>query len=278
MMVNKRIYDMVKRFEVLTRTESDHFPLICELDCKFMSHSSRESVLSEINFISYKWCTSKENDFQEKLNDEYTSEKLDNIRGLLNQTPGINNVDKIVTLLQDSFRYWCGCMTVKPRQNHLNRQPPWYDDECRTIKKQKFKFLDMFAKTCTQFFYYQFRNLRNKFKHLVRAKAKSYMDSMRKKVEDSIDDQKKFWNQVKKLTLTGLSGSADSAKTWFDYYKELLNRKPQSVDKEFDKHVTEFIEAHDASCILCQNNASEGGPELEKLNSEVTEEEVKINI
>ena len=198
MMVNTRIYDMVKRFEILTRTESDHFPLTCELDCKFMSHSSGESVLSEINFTSYKWCTSKENDFQEKLNDEYTSEKLDNIRGLLNQTPDINNVDKIVTLLQDSFRYWCGCMTVKPRQNHLNRQPPWYDDECRTIKKQKFKFLDMFAKTGTQLFYYQFRNLRNKFKHVVRAKARSYMDSIRKKVEDSIGDQKKFWNQGEK--------------------------------------------------------------------------------
>ena len=83
---------------------------------------------------------------------------------------------------------------------------------------------------------------------------------------------------MKKLTLTGLSGSAISAKTWFDYYKELLNRKPQGVDKEFDKHVTEFIETHDASCILCQNNVSEGDTELEKLNSEITEEEVKINI
>ena len=76
----------------------------------------------------------------------------------------------------------------------------------------------MFAKTSTHFFYYQFKNLWNKLKHLVRAKAKSYMYSMRKKVEDSIDDQKKFWNQVKKLTLTGLSGSAVSAKAWFDYY------------------------------------------------------------
>ena len=82
----------------------------------------------------------------------------------------------------------------------------------------------------------------------------------------------------KKLTLTGLSGSAVSSKAWFDYYKELLNRKPQSVDKEFHKHLTEFIEAHDQSCILCQNNVNEGDPELEKLNSEVTEEEVKINI
>ena len=65
MMVNTRICDMVKRFEVLTRTESDHFPLLtCELDYKFMPHSSEESVLSEINFTSYKWCTSKENDFR----------------------------------------------------------------------------------------------------------------------------------------------------------------------------------------------------------------------
>ena len=97
--------------------------------------------MSEINFTSYKWCTSKENDFQEKLNDEYTFEKLDNIRGLLNLTPDLSNVDKIVTLLQDSFRYWCGYMTVKPRQNHLNRQPPWYDDECRTTKNKKLSFL-----------------------------------------------------------------------------------------------------------------------------------------
>ena len=112
----------------------------------------------------------------------------------------------------------------------------------------------------------------------MRAKANSYMDSMREKVEGSIDNQKNFWNQVKKLTLTGLSGSAVSAKTWFDYYKELLNRKPQSVDEEFHKHITEFIEAHDTSCILCQNIVNEGNPELQKLNSEVTEEEVKINI
>ena len=101
---------------------------------------------------------------------------------------------------------------------------------------------------------------------------------MRKKVEDSIDDQKRFWNQVKKLTLTGLSGSAVSAETWFDYYKELLNRKPQSVYQEFHTHITEFIEAHDASCILCQNYVNEGDPELKKLNSDVTEEEIKINI
>ena len=84
MMVNTRNYDRVKRFEVLTRTESNYFPLTCELDCKFMPHSSEEWVLSEINVVSYKWSISKENDFQEKLNDEYALEKLDNISGLLN--------------------------------------------------------------------------------------------------------------------------------------------------------------------------------------------------
>ena len=38
--------------------------------------------------------------------------------------------------------------------------------------------------------------------------------------------------------------------------KELLNWKPQSVYQEFHRHVTEFIEAHDASCILYQNYAA----------------------
>ena len=89
-----------------------------------MPHGSEESVQRDLSFTSYKWCTSKKHDFQEKLNDEYTFEKLDNISGLLNQTPDLNNVDKIVTLLQESVRYWCSGMTVKPRQNHFNRQPP----------------------------------------------------------------------------------------------------------------------------------------------------------
>ena len=66
-----------------------------------------------------------------------------------------------------------------------------------------------------------------------------------------------------------------SAKREFDCYKELLKRKPHSIDQEFHKHVTEFIGAHDTSCILCQNNVNECNLELEKLNLEVTEEEVK---
>ena len=68
-----------------------------------MPYSSEESVLSEINIISDKWCTSKENDVQEKLNDKYTFEKLDNISGLLNQTSDLNSVDKIITLLNTPF-------------------------------------------------------------------------------------------------------------------------------------------------------------------------------
>ena len=79
----------------------------------------------------------------------------------------------------------------------------------------------------------------------------------------------------RKLTLTGLSGSAVSAKTWFDYYKELLNRKPQSIDQELHRHVTESIEAHDASCILCQNNVNQGDPELEKLIQKLWKRKLK---
>ena len=95
------------------------------------------------------------------------------------ETPNFGNVDKDVTILQDSFCYWYSSMTVNLRQNHSNRPQPLNDEECGTIRKQSFTFLDLVAKTGTKFC----DQFRNKSKHLIYEKAKSYTDSMRKRLQ-----------------------------------------------------------------------------------------------
>ena len=106
----------------------------------------------------------------------------------------------------------------------------------------------------------------NKLKQLNRVKAK---DSMRKKVEDSIDDMKKFWNQVKTLTLTGLGGSVVSVKSWLIIIINWSIGNLTALIKGFIGNETEFIEAYDATCILCQNNVNEGDPDLENKTNDL---------
>ena len=81
-----------------------------------------------------------------------------------------------------------------------NTHVGWYDTECRNVKKEKFKFLNLFAETGHQYFYEKFRFLRNKFKQLIQSKTKGYKTSLREQIENSVNDQKGFWTLVKKVS------------------------------------------------------------------------------
>ena len=75
-------------------------------------------------------------------------------------------------------------------------KPRWYDSECRTIKRDKFKFVNLFVKAGYQYFYEKFRTLCKKFKHTVRAKTKEDKNSLRKQIQNSVNDQKLFWGLI----------------------------------------------------------------------------------
>ena len=47
MMVHTIIYDTVTHFEVITQTESDHFLLTCQLDCKLRPRSMLRGISAE---------------------------------------------------------------------------------------------------------------------------------------------------------------------------------------------------------------------------------------
>ena len=63
---------------------------------------------------------------------------------------------------------------------------------------------------------------------MMRGKAEKYKNSQRSRIEDSVINPKAFWGQIKKLSFTSLTKAPIDAKTWFDYYRNLLNRTPVS--------------------------------------------------
>ena len=105
-----------------------------------------------------------------------------------------NKVDLVASYFQNLFSYLCSDMKRVQYKGFKSIKPRWYDFECRTIKGDKFKFLNLFVKTGYQYFYETFKTLLNKFKYTVRAKTEEYKDSLRKQIKKSVNDQKLFWD------------------------------------------------------------------------------------
>ena len=148
----------------------------------------KESPKSSI----YKWSSDGYEKFSGKLDDRHRENKLDEISNLLSGEVNRNKVDLVASYFQNLFSYLCSDMKRVQYTDFTSVKPRWYDSECRTIKRDKFKFLNLFVKTGYQYFYEKFRTICNKFKHTVRAKTKEDKDSLRKQIENSVNDQNLF--------------------------------------------------------------------------------------
>ena len=89
---------------------------------------------------------------------------------------------------------------------------------------------------------------------------------------------KAFWGQIKKLSFTSLTKAPIDAKTWFDYYRNLLNRTPVSVNKSFHRFVQNYIKSHDKNCLLCETGNFEGYDSLMEMNRDINGSEVKTHV
>ena len=171
-LVNTRFYNRISHLEVCVRTESDHFPLLCKLGSVFQNNhvflgkeakKAKESPKSSI----YKWSSEGYEKFSGNLNGRHTENKLDEISNLLSGQVNRNRVDLVASYFQNIFSYLCSDMRRAQYKEFKSVKPRWHDSERRTIKRDKFKFLNLFVKTGYQYSYEKFRTLRNKFKHTV---------------------------------------------------------------------------------------------------------------
>ena len=78
-LVNTRMYDWIKSFHVITRTESDHFPMTFKIKCNFADAQPSASAIGNSNSTLYKWSEARSDKFHEKLSDKHTEETLSQI-------------------------------------------------------------------------------------------------------------------------------------------------------------------------------------------------------
>ena len=115
-----------------------------------------------------------------------------------------------------------------------------------------------------------FRTLRSKFKHTVRANTKDYKNSLHEQIENSVNDQKLFWGVRIKIPRESLIKINIQAKLWYDYCNRVLSGKPNNVslsfDLSFDKLMQDYLATLDKNCSICSGMDSSHYPDLLELN------------
>ena len=81
--------------------------------------------------------------------------------------------------------------------SRVSFQTPWFDNACRSAKRDKHRALRQFRLTNSRHHLDIYKNLRNKFKNICRDKKYSYAKHKRQLLISSKNDPRKFWNILK---------------------------------------------------------------------------------
>ena len=112
MLANTRLYSFIQHFEVIVWVESDHFPVICKVNCVFNESFRTNTVTptsSLTNSATYKWFSKAYAKFEEKLSDEFTERKINKISDSLSTDVDGGKIDTIASLFDSKF---CLCTGV----------------------------------------------------------------------------------------------------------------------------------------------------------------------
>ena len=111
-LVNTRIYDRINSFHVITRTESDHFPMTFKIKCNFADAQPSASAIGNLNSTLYKCSEARSDKFHEKLSDKHTEETLSQISESLSGRVSLQVINNIASKIEGLFRYWCDIMKL----------------------------------------------------------------------------------------------------------------------------------------------------------------------
>ena len=92
----RSLFNIVLNFRIGHMTESDHFPLVCELLCNVVQRDPVNDPSAVRPFCRYKWDAAKRDGFLARLTDETSVHDIEQSMRSLNQ----NNINRSRTILK----------------------------------------------------------------------------------------------------------------------------------------------------------------------------------
>ena len=221
------MYEYVLDMEVTPRPESDHFPLTLYLKCNQMCDNRLQNT-ETINCNDIRMLIWNEN-YKIVYNDILNEQLNVHLNDLLTLIP--TNINDAIDKLDECVSFAAEQIQPKNKskatQYKNGIQPNWFDEECDTLKRNKYKKLHTFHSTGQKKDLDEYLDSKRVFKNKCRLKRVMYNktkanDIIRKFAEPNC---KGFWGEIKTiLNRKPIQNKVNEIQPsqWFTHFKSLL--------------------------------------------------------
>ena len=254
------------------RVESDHCPILYNLNIKHGIASSKKIVTGE-NITYYKWDKSRINKYFEQLTSDIACERLSHF---LDQIKVYSSAE---TVCQDFYAYLEYAISntfVKCKSHSTSCFPtnPWFDNECKELKTKAHNFTKENDLSVRENFI-QYTALQKEYKKVVQRKKRLSLLNVRQKFENMLSNNPNdYWKFLKGLSRKSQTNDID-LQDLHDYFRE-TDSPP--VLGYFDIHFMESINNLDLDEIDPEVDVEKILTTREILNQPIAEGELKIHL
>ncbi len=100
---------------------------------------------------------------------------------------------------------------------------PWFDDECKKLKKERCSSLNKFRKCKDRKNLKRYHEIRNLYQTTCNQKRNEYHKQKQFELESSIHDSKRFWSVLKTLNRKPNQNNNITTEDWYQHFKDLFS-------------------------------------------------------
>ena len=212
------LFNICSFFEIGERTESVHFPVICEF-----GHASHNIDASNLHihespnegqfFLRFKWSEEKKNNFMYQFRNEMFTFFSVFTASLL------HGIDSALQSIIDLYQTCASSMLVRKNKSQNKSQPQWWDNQCQELKKDKMSALHQFRFHNSRDSLKRYKMNRNRFKNVIRQKKANFFRRKRDELISSRSNPLKFWKLIKQARASKRSYDKITDGEWLEYFK-----------------------------------------------------------
>ncbi|XP_077996531.1 uncharacterized protein LOC144449832 [Glandiceps talaboti] len=268
-LVSTSLFNLISDFCIDLRTESDHFPLKFNL---FTMSKTYETTKPHIGEIKYVWKNDQSERFVSFLHSEPVISRLNTIVRNVNF-----DVNDFIVVWQDIFDCAvskCGLsrkILVNPK---CRVQPEWFDSECKRLKLEKYRCLRQFRRDGQTRTLDRYNQLKGDFKNKCRDKKRKCMETYRNELSICIEDPKRFWHTLRRLTISKPHIPCIQPEAWYKYFSSLYKEQSDNVPFHMSEEYTHLFQSAVDDVIP----AAVEDIDYDILNCPITDEEILASI
>ena len=222
--------DLIHELRIENRVESDHLPLAFR--CGGLNMVKKQ--YNNTTLTKYIWDSEKAAEYSDYLLREDTSLRIFELSGLLDTDVELS-LTKFNEIIKDAGK--CMQVVIKTGGNKCTRNP-WFDDECKSAKKEakhaltKFRLASRKSDDVRAEKLKDYRVKRATYQNIIRKKKMEYRENVFEKLKNNAGDSSAFWSLIKSIRSTRQSIPDIEMKKWEEHFNLVLNPGREGGDSE----------------------------------------------